>query len=132
MTGFHHGDCPKREGHDATNPKYYSHPSGVETIDVERHMTFCAGSAFKYMLRYEEKGDPPTDLRKGRWYVEDCRVYRDMIWNSPGGKSIAVPLVAKMLDYETNVYRQDFFTAVLDLDLDRMAAAVDAARASLQ
>lgn len=36
---------------------YTSHPSGVECIDVTRHMNFCLGNAIKYIWRAGLKGD---------------------------------------------------------------------------
>lgn len=56
---------------DAINPVHYrSHPSGVECIAITEHMSFCVGSAIKYLWRAGLKGDAVEDLRKARWYVE--------------------------------------------------------------
>lgn len=60
---------------DAVNhPSHYnSHPSGVECIEVTRHMTFNVGNAIKYLWRAGLKdGNPSTqDLKKAIWYLED-------------------------------------------------------------
>jgi hypothetical protein len=52
-------------------PHYTTHPSGVECIEVTRHMTFNLGNAVKYIWRAGSKGDQVTDLRKAIWYLED-------------------------------------------------------------
>jgi hypothetical protein len=61
--------------HDAVNhPSHYnSHPSGVECIEVTRHMTFNVGNAIKYLWRAGLKDRNPStqDLKKAVWYLED-------------------------------------------------------------
>lgn len=51
-------------------PHYTSHPSGIECIQVTEHMSFCVGSAIKYLWRANHKGTRIEDLRKARWYVD--------------------------------------------------------------
>lgn len=132
MLGFHHADCTARgDESTAENPKHYQHPSGVAAIDVERCMTFSAGSAFKYMVRYEAKANPPEDLRKCRWYLADLEAYDDPIWISGSRRAIATPLLRRMLQFETNEFRRRFFESVLDLDIGAMASAVEDARESV-
>jgi len=59
--------------HDPVNaPRHYrSHPSGVECIDITRHMSFNLGNAIKYIWRADLKGDAIQDLEKARWYIND-------------------------------------------------------------
>lgn len=59
--------------HDAVNyPRHYtSHPSGVECIEVTRHMGFNLGNAMKYIWRADLKNDAIEDLEKARWYLDD-------------------------------------------------------------
>ncbi len=46
-------------------PEHYTqHPSGIECIDVIRHMNLCLGSAVKYIWRADLKGNPIQDLKK--------------------------------------------------------------------
>lgn len=63
------------DNHDAINhPKHYtSHPSGVECIEVTRHMTFNIGNVIKYCWRSGLKDGNPNvqDLRKAAWYLND-------------------------------------------------------------
>ncbi len=54
------------------HPKHYtSHPSGIECIDVTRHMNFNRGNAVKYIWRAGEKGPAVEDLKKSIWYLQD-------------------------------------------------------------
>lgn len=54
------------------HPKHYtSHPSGVECIEVTRHMSFNLGNALKYLWRCDLKGSGVEDLQKAKWYIED-------------------------------------------------------------
>jgi hypothetical protein len=60
-------------GHDPVNhPQHYTtHPSGVECIQVTRHMGFNLGNAIKYIWRADLKDDAVKDLKKARWYLDD-------------------------------------------------------------
>jgi len=60
-------------GHDPINhPKHYtSHPSGVECIQITRHMTFNIGNAIKYLWRAGMKDSEIQDLEKAVWYIKD-------------------------------------------------------------
>lgn len=50
---------------------YTSHPSGVECIQITRHMNFNLGNAFKYIWRAGLKGNAIEDLEKARFYIND-------------------------------------------------------------
>ena len=52
---------------------YTSHPSGVECIEITRHMTFNLGNVIKYIWRGGLKDISPEleDLQKAKWYLED-------------------------------------------------------------
>lgn len=52
-------------------PHYLGHPSGVECIEITRHMNFNLGNALKYIWRSGQKGDAVEDLRKAVWYLND-------------------------------------------------------------
>lgn len=57
---------------DPINPSHYrKHPSGIECIEIVRHMTFNVGNAIKYIWRYQDKGDPIENLKKAQWYLDD-------------------------------------------------------------
>lgn len=61
------------------HPSHYNmDASGVECIEVVRHLDFNLGSAYKYVFRAGQKyeGDDPSayllkDLKKALWYVND-------------------------------------------------------------
>ena len=61
--------------HDPVNhPKHYtSHPSGIECIDVTRHMNFNCGNAVKYLWRNGLKDANPAvkDIEKAVWHLKD-------------------------------------------------------------
>lgn len=63
----------ERAGHDPVNhPTHYTdHPSGIECIQVTRHMTFNLGNAVKYLWRAGKKDPTIQDLEKARWYILD-------------------------------------------------------------
>lgn len=52
-------------------PHYTSHPSGIEAIQVTRHMNFNLGNAIKYIWRAGLKGDGIQDLQKAIFYLQD-------------------------------------------------------------
>lgn len=58
---------------DAVNhPRHYNeHPSGIECIEIVRHMGFNLGNAFKYIWRADLKDDAIEDLRKAAFYIQD-------------------------------------------------------------
>jgi hypothetical protein len=57
---------------DAINPSHYrKHPSGIECIEITRHMNFNIGNAIKYIWRHADKGDPVENLQKAIWYLTD-------------------------------------------------------------
>lgn len=59
--------------HDPVNhPAHYtSHPSGIECIQITRHMGFNLGNAIKYIWRADLKGHAIEDLRKAAFYIQD-------------------------------------------------------------
>ena len=56
------------------HPKHYNaHPSGVECIEIVRHMNFNRGNAIKYIWRAGEKNAEREieDLEKALFYIRD-------------------------------------------------------------
>ncbi|OHT86933.1 DUF3310 domain-containing protein [Mycobacteroides saopaulense] len=54
------------------HPKHYtSHPSGIECIQVTRHMGFNLGNAVKYIWRADLKHNTIEDLEKAIWHLND-------------------------------------------------------------
>lgn len=58
---------------------YTSHPSGIECIEITRHMSFNIGNATKYLWRCGKKVSPNEEvpakmieeLQKAIWYIND-------------------------------------------------------------
>jgi len=61
--------------HDPVNsPSHYtSHPSGIEHIEITRHMSFNVGNAVKYLWRagLKDGATDIQDLEKAAWYIAD-------------------------------------------------------------
>jgi hypothetical protein len=54
------------------NPKHYtSHPSGIECLEITRHMGFNLGNVMKYIWRADLKGKDIEDLKKAAFYLQD-------------------------------------------------------------
>lgn len=56
------------------HPKHYtSHPSGVEALQITRHMNFNLGNAMKYIWRAGIKSEDKhlEDLEKAIFYIQD-------------------------------------------------------------
>jgi len=54
-----------------SKPKHYNeHASGIECIEVTRHMSFNLGNAMKYVWRADLKNGV-QDLEKAVWYLQD-------------------------------------------------------------
>ena len=52
------------------HPPHYKDASGIECIEVTKHMGFCGGNCFKYLYRAGKKGSTVEDLKKAIWYAE--------------------------------------------------------------
>ena len=55
-------------------PHYTSHPSGVECIQIARHMGYNLGNVLKYIWRADLKHEGELaieDLQKAAWYLRD-------------------------------------------------------------
>ncbi len=52
-------------------PHYTNHPSGVECIQITRHMGYNLGNAMKYIWRCDLKKDAIEDLQKAIFYLQD-------------------------------------------------------------
>ena len=56
------------------HPSHYtSHPSGIESIEITKHMSFTLGNAVKYIWRADLKHDAIEDLKKAAWYIQ-CEI----------------------------------------------------------
>jgi len=72
------GQPPLPTNDPVNHPKHYtSHPSGVECIEITRHMGYNLGNAMKYIWRCDLKRDAIEDLRKAIWYLQDELAVRE-------------------------------------------------------
>lgn len=73
---FNCANCEKEQGRkddsvDMVNhPPHYKDASGIECIEVTKHMSFLGGNCFKYLYRAGSKGDAIEDLKKAAWYAD--------------------------------------------------------------
>lgn len=70
---LHPGETMLPPSNDPVNhPSHYTnHPSGIECIEITRHMGFNLGNAVKYIWRADLKGNPTQDLEKAIWCIQD-------------------------------------------------------------
>lgn len=64
------------ENDPVNHPAHYTqHPSGIECIEITKHMNFCLGNAVKYIWRADLKHVAIEDLEKAIWYI-NCEIRR--------------------------------------------------------
>ncbi len=54
------------------HPPHYKDASGIECIEVTRHMGFCGGNCFKCIYRAGKKGSTIEDLEKAIFYADEA------------------------------------------------------------
>ena len=77
------------------HPPHYKDESGIECIEVTKHMGFCGGNCFKYLYRAGKKGSTVEDLKKAAWYADKAweqmevvsREAMDGIWDVAAHRS---------------------------------------------
>jgi len=103
------------------HPSHYtSDPSGVECIEITRHLNFNIGNAFKYVFRAGSKrlsyqdADMAAieDLEKAIWYIRDESSMRSGPWGVPDRRVLrSMEKVINSRDGEVRA----FFGAVYNL-----------------
>lgn len=76
------GNTEEASADGVNHPKHYNqHPSGIECIEVVRHMNFNLGNVFKYLWRAGLKDGviDLEDLKKARWYLDDEIMRRERV-----------------------------------------------------
>ena len=75
-----HNGIKLHEADNVNHPNHYtSHPSGIECIEIARHMDFNLGNVLKYIWRHGQKKRDNEgvlekaieDLEKASWYLND-------------------------------------------------------------
>ena len=52
-------------------PEHYgNHPSGVECIEITKHLDYCTGSTIKHLWRHSQEPAPIEELRKALQYIQ--------------------------------------------------------------
>ncbi|WP_457647378.1 DUF3310 domain-containing protein [Profundibacter sp.] len=65
--------------HPVHSPDHYTcHPSGVECIEITRHMNYNLGNAIKYIWRCDLKDNDIEDLQKAVESLQDEIARRTM------------------------------------------------------
>lgn len=84
--------------HDPVNhPQHYrNHPSGIECIQITRHMSFNIGNAIKYLWRADYKDAPIQDLEKAIWYIKDEIEKRHRAEIQSVGRALGAPAGPKI------------------------------------
>lgn len=72
-------DSPDMVNH----PPHYKDASGIECIEVTRHMQFCGGNCFKYLYRAGKKGSTVEDLKKAAWYADKAWENEEVVLITP-------------------------------------------------
>lgn len=90
---------------------YNSHPSGVEAIEVGRHLTADWFNAFKYVFRAEHKNGK-QDLDKALWYAKDALTHNFPV-HAPTWRFEHQQKLQRVIDFETYPTRETFFKMIL-------------------
>lgn len=65
------------------HPPHYKDASGIECIEVTKHMQFCGGNCFKYLYRAGKKGSTVEDLKKAAWYADKAWENEEVVLIKP-------------------------------------------------
>lgn len=65
------------------HPPHYKDASGIECIEVTKHMQFCGGNCFKYLYRAGKKGSTVEDLKKAAWYADRAWENEEVVLITP-------------------------------------------------
>jgi hypothetical protein len=100
--------------HDPVNhPSHYtSHPSGVETLEVTRQLSFDCGNAVKYVWRRGDKGTLLQDLRKAAFYINDALNNSQLSMDVPAPAAHILEQVAAV---EPDPLAAKFYVAVAEM-----------------
>lgn len=91
-------------------PHYKSHPSGVECIEITRHLSFDVGNAVKYVFRSHFKNGR-EDIEKASWYLLDALDNGTACFLPSWNFEIDQKL-DRVLDAEAHPNRLVFFSAI--------------------
>lgn len=81
------------------HPDHYQHPSGIECVDISRHLPHALASAFEYVWRWRHKNGV-EDLRKAAWWLNDW-IMHSHPYTMPGPCYVALKNLRDDPDYRT-------------------------------
>lgn len=109
------------------HPAHYNlHKSGIETINVIRHMPYALGAAVKYVVRRDHK-DGTKDLKKAVWYLDDLLVHPPMLAQIQTAADVR-HFLREHVEAEVEEAEALFMTAVLEYVSGHGPAALDRAK----
>lgn len=115
---------------DPVSPSHYrSHPSGIECIEISRHLPSDLGQALQYVWRWDTKNGV-EDLRKARWFLRDQIDYFGEFAELSGSVVLLLSSAARA-EYKAarggllNGLRGDFLQALSEGFLDKALHVVE-------
>lgn len=104
-------------------PRHYnSHPSGVECIEIKRHLSSDVGDAFKYVFRADLKNGR-QDLEKARYYLRDALTHGLAVF-LPSWTFRTQQRLDVVIDAEPDYHRRLFYIALKRGNVKGMAWAL--------
>lgn len=122
--------------HDPVNhPRHYTaHPSGLECIEITRHLPFDIGNAVKYVWRADLKNGT-EDYEKALWYLDDALAHVGvLVGQTPPASmflmqyrnlSLVERLLSRVVDAEPNPTHRIFYRHVAAGDIGRASVIVE-------
>lgn len=75
--------APAPQADMVNHPPHYKDASGIECIEVTKHMQFCGGNCFKYLYRAGKKGSTVEGLKKAAWYADKAWENEEVVLIKP-------------------------------------------------
>lgn len=88
-----HANDPIRPAH------YRQHPSGIQPIEVSRHLPGDLAQAFQYLHRAPYRGEHVADLRKAVWFLQDHAANVEAGHSVP---DVALSYAIEIMDHESD------------------------------
>jgi hypothetical protein len=109
---------------EVNTPKHYrTHESGIEAIEITRHLPGDLSNAWKYGMRYEDKDTPKKDLLKLCWYMNDYHEHFIDVNNEVSAPfKVPTEILIKMMhvmDTEPNETMQELFRLIISIVVEQ-------------
>ena len=103
------------------HPTHYTgRDIGYECIAITKYQYFCAGNVIKYLWRYKDKGNPPEDLKKARWYTREAVTRHEHTYTTSTSGIILHKLIQSTTGLERvawcGILTSDWHTVIKALD----------------